>query len=235
MCAQTLTGSCQSVNTSAPATCSFTVIPGQVIVITGTSYGAYAIGDSLGVIPNQTFQLEQTLADGGGIGHMSGGMAIFNTRSFSGSDNFTVAPTQVSIGASVNVRQYSGLNTSATLPVPLFDSSVGTNGNASGSGNITGGNLTAVSSGDFLVVFGFAIANGQTLSVGSGYTLDLTYNYMEGIIGTYVVAQQEFRAGVSPGSYAANFSVSASGLWAIVGYAIPPSATTPLKLRAKVI
>jgi hypothetical protein len=213
--AQVLTAICSQAISGASPSCTLTVSPNQVIVFSGTAFAAYGVGDSLGVFSPGLFSHSQSFNDPNSPSHpITTGISVASTGSFSGSDTFTVQETQFPLGGSIVVTQWSGL-LSATP-----DSNVGNTGTAGGSGNITGGNLTTSVSGDLLIAYGMAANNTQTLTVGSGYTQDQNFNYTESVVGTYVVAAAEHKQAGAAGSYAANFTVSASGPWAIVAVAL---------------
>jgi hypothetical protein len=235
--AQTQTAICTAMSgTGAHASCSITVQPNQLVVVAGTAFAGYGVSDTNSwcfISGGALFQWSQAFADPNSSSHdITVGISVCNTGSHSGSETFTVNQSQFSVGASIVVTQWSGILLSGSSN-PTPDSTVGNTGTAGSGGNITGGNLTTSVAGDLLLVIGLACNNTQTLTVGSGYTQDENYNYTEQFVGTYVVAAAEHQKAGAAGSYAANFTVSASGPWAIQAIALK-TASSQFHIRSQV-
>lgn len=199
--------------------CTITVIPGQMIVFSGSAFAAYGVGDSAGIFSPGLFQFHQAFVDPNSTFSITLGISIASTGAHSGSDTFTVNMTQFSLGGSIVVSQWSGLSLTMTP-----DDNTGNTGTASGSGNITGGNLTPSVTGDLLITLALAANNGQTFLPGAGYSQDENFNYTEAITGTYVVVIAESQVAGPSAPYPTNATVSASGPWEIVAVALLPAS-----------
>jgi hypothetical protein len=216
----------------------------KVVILAGTSYGAYGIADSLGLLPGVIFQLQENVPDGGIVGHMTVGLSAITTLTFAGADTWTLNPTQFGIGASLVTFEFDGLNLGAvpgTSAAPTFDDHISTSGSLGGT------------------------SGSPVVSAGSGFTADATYQYVESVINTPIaVCVQHMQAG-APGTYPVAFAsnmgaISAGNLtttqpgdwivaiatlngnngdWGVCAYAIPlanssgtPSGGTSQLLKA---
>lgn len=213
------TAFCSQATSGGNASCTITLIPGQMVVVSGSAFAAYGMADTTGLFPQGLFQYFQQFIDPNSTFSITVGTSISPTLGNSGPDTFTVNQTQFSLGASIIVTQWSGL-TSTFTP----DSNVGNTGTASGSGNITGGNLTTSVTGDLLITVALAANNGQTFALGAGYSQDENFNYTESAVLTFVAVIAEHQVAGAAGAYPANVTVSASGPWAIVGISLLPSS-----------
>ena len=233
--AQTQTAICTAKSTTAGSSCTITVQANQTIIMMGTAFAAYTTLDSNSwwCAPGN-FQHAQTYVDPNStLFNITTGISACVTGSHAGSDTFTVNPTQFQIGSSIVITQWSGLSNASNISgAAILDSFVGAT--SSGTGAITGGNLVTTVTGDLLLVIGSAANNTQSLTVGAGYTQDENYNYIEASVNTYVTAAAEHQTAAGPGSYAANFTVSSTGPWAIQAIAIATSSVAALVHRRQI-
>ena len=230
------TALCTAKSTSAGAACTITVQPNQMLIVMGTVFAAYNTFDANGwwCSPGN-FQYSEAFTDPNStLFQITAGMSACVTGTHSGSDTFTVNPTQFAIGASIVVEQWSGLSNQFTgTGAAVVDSSVGNT--SSGTGAISGGNFSTTATGDLLLAIGSAANNAQTLAVGAGYTQDENYNYIESAVNTYVTAAAEHQTAGAAGSYPANFTVSNTGPWAVVGIALSSVALTSPQVNRRQI
>ena len=173
------------VSTSGDAVVSLPISTQKVVVLAGTSYAAYVVGDTLGSLSPALFQLNQVIPDTGIVGHMSVGLSASTTRSFSGADDWTVHPTQFAIGTSIVAIEYDGLNlgTVAAPDAPVIDSSLSLQGTLTPTGS-------------------------PVISAGTGFTADAAYQYVEDVIGTPIAVCVEHMQAGAPGTYAVTFDTN---------------------------
>ena len=157
----------------------------KVVIVAGTAYGGYVVSDSLGAAAPGVFELQQTIADGGIIGHLTVGLSALTTRAFTGADTWRNNGTQFNIGTSIVTIEYDGLNlgtTPGSSGLPNFDDQISTTGNLGGT------------------------SGSPVISAGTGFTAYAAYQYIEGIISTPVAVCVQHQFAGAAGTYPVTFN-----------------------------
>ena len=89
----------------------------KVVILAGTAYAAYVVGDSLGLaVSGVSSSSAESIPDAGIVGHMSVGLSASTTRSFSGRRRLgPCIRRKFAIGTSIVAIEYDGLNL-GTMP-----------------------------------------------------------------------------------------------------------------------